>query len=87
MPGKSRTTTTQYRCSHELQVALAIPPFSEGKAVATFLSTEGTGTWLVEGSRFDLPILVAGALVDTIARWAGTHTNDKGTNVVTAKPK
>ena len=60
------------RCSHEhdeLQVALVetlIPPFSEVQAVATVSSTEGTGTWLMEGSRFDLPVLVAGALVTSL---------------------
>ena len=68
----TRKTSSNHtdRCSREhdeLQVALvetlAIPPFSEVQAVATVSSTEGTGTWLVEGSRFDLPILVAGALV------------------------
>ena len=68
----TRKTSSNHtdRCSHEhdeLQVALvetlAIPPFSEVQAVAMVSSTKGTGTWLVEGSRFDLPILVVGALV------------------------
>ena len=66
----TRKTSSNHtdRCSHEhdeLQVALvetlAIPPFSEVQAVATVSSTEGINR-LVEGSRFDLPILVAGAL-------------------------
>ena len=84
----------------ELQVALvetlAIPPFSEVQAVATVSSTEGTGTWLVEGSRFDLPILVAGALVTPlpggqvpiliINPLPTEAVIYKGTNVATAKP-
>ena len=45
---------------------LAIPPFSEIQTTATISSTDGTGVWLVEGSRFDLPILVAGALVTSL---------------------
>ena len=65
MPRKSLDLTN--RCSRELQVVLvetlAIPPISEFQAVATISSIDGTGTWLVEGSRFDIPILVAGALV------------------------
>ena len=82
----TRKTSSNHtdRCSREhdeLQVALvetlAIPPFSAVQAVATVSSTEGTGTWLVEGSRFDLPIPCGRSTGDTIARWAGTHTNHK----------
>ena len=75
---------------------LAIPPFSEIQTTATISSTDGTGVWLVEGSRFDLPILVAGALVTSspggqvpiliinpLATEAVIH---KGTNVATAIP-
>ena len=42
---------------------VGIPPFIEIQAVATISSIDGTGMWLVEGSRFDIPILVVGALV------------------------
>eukprot|EP00731_Ephydatia_muelleri_P013115 Em0007g425a len=75
---------------------LAIPPFSEIQTTATVSSTDGTGVWLVEGSRFDLPILVAGALVTSLPGGqvpiliinplpteAVIH---KGTNVATAIP-
>ena len=101
----TRKTSSNHtdRCSHEhdeLQVVLvetlAIPPFSEVQAVATVSSTEETVTWLVEGSRFDLPILVAGALVTPlpggqvpiliINPLPTEAVIYKGTNVATAKP-
>ena len=77
MPGKSLDLTNG--CSRELQVALVetltIPPFSEIQAVTTTSSIDETGTWLVEGSRFDILILAASKRPgDPIARWAGTHT-------------
>ena len=98
MPGKSSELANG--CSRELKVALVetltIPPFSEMQAVATISSIDDTGSWLVEGSCFDIPIIVAGALVTPLqgGQVPTLIINPlptkvviyKGTNVATAKP-
>ena len=42
---------------------LSIPPFSEIQTMASCNPVIDHRTWLIEGSRADLPILIAGALV------------------------
>ena len=51
---------------------LYIPPFSEIQTMASCNPVIDQRTWLIEGSRADLPILIAGALV------ASTPTSQGG---------
>ena len=78
---------------------LSIPPFSEIQTMASCNPVIDHRTWLIEGSRADLPILIAGALVTSTPTSQGGYvlilivnplptdvTIYKGTRVAKASP-
>ena len=78
---------------------LSIPPFSEIQTMASCNPVIDHRTWLIEGSRADLPILIAGALVTSTPKSQGGYvlilivnplptdvTVYKGTRVAKASP-
>ena len=78
---------------------LSIPPFSEIQTMASCNPVIDHRTWLIEGSRADLPVMIAGALVTSTPTGQGGYvpilivnplptdvTIYKGTRVATASP-